>query len=95
MRSGVFAFNPRSHLPHNLITIFVLIALSGLISLGSTVSCKCKLKLRFRFRDRSTATAVVLVAGSSSSSSSFATGGGGGSVEIRPCSVVCSWEQTP
>ena len=37
MRSGVFASNPRSHLPHNLITTFVLIALSGLISLGSTV----------------------------------------------------------
>ena len=36
MRSGVFASNPRSHLPHNLITTFVLIALSGLISLGST-----------------------------------------------------------
>ena len=37
MRSGVFASNPRSHLPHNLITTFVLIALSGLISLGSTL----------------------------------------------------------
>ena len=38
MRSGVFASNPRSHLPHhNLVTTFVLIALSGLISLGSTV----------------------------------------------------------
>ena len=37
MRSGVFASNPRSHLPHNLITTFVLITLSGLISLRSTV----------------------------------------------------------
>ncbi len=37
MRSGVFASNSRSHLPHNLITTFVLIAFSGLISLGSTV----------------------------------------------------------
>ena len=40
MRSGVFASNPRSHLPHNLITTFVLIALSGLISLGSTTMKK-------------------------------------------------------